>query len=482
MSESSGFSLEAVYGDGIVGGGLDDYDESLLAEASGVDGGVGEGGGVSGDALTSGGDDVSGGTDSGGEFSGVPTPSFIESDSSVEWKVDGVDFRVWAEEGFGRVGDDEFSRKRLVSDAGVLFSVDDVIAMGVEMGAADIMLNAHMPVSYKVLGEVRYIEDYGLLKPEMLDEVFEIVVPPDLKKTFPNSLSVDTEYTVRDGVHAGRRCRLNVGRSMGVHFFDFRILSDRIPLPSELGVEDEVLSWMHNASGVILVNGATGTGKTTTLSSMLNYVNMNMRKKIITIEKPVENLLPRVAMGHVTQRSVGAGLDTPSFSDGLRDALREAPDIILVGEVRDREEMTTLIEASDSGHLSLSTMHTNSASKTLSRIEKIFEGSASRILDGLANNTIGFVNQVLVLKPGGGGRVAVREVLPFDMDDEIRLLVSKGDVRGLYDFQFEHGITMEHRLVEFMERGLVDKDDAVLRADNRRALRSLLGVERSVIA
>jgi Tfp pilus assembly pilus retraction ATPase PilT len=205
------------------------------------------------------------------------------------------------------------------------------------------------------------------------------------------------------------------------------------------------------------------THNSTTFASMLHQIQLTYPKKIITVEKPIEYVFGIDGAGFVTQREVG--VDAVTFGDALTSAMRQAPDVIMIGEVRNREEVSELLRASESGHLAMSTMHTNSCAATINRIRSLFEGDEQkRILSTLSDNLRGICNQVLVKSPDGQKVSAVREILP--MDGELKKYVAEGDVAAIRLYQEKRGIAMEDELVRAYQRGLCTLDEARAQAVN----------------
>lgn len=187
------------------------------------------------------------------------------------------------------------------------------------------------------------------------------------------------------------------------------------------------------------------THNSTTLASLLNAAIQERAQKIITIERPIEYVFANNGKGFVTQREVGP--DTREFATALDSAMRQAPDIIMIGESRNREEIDQVLRAAETGHLAFTTMHTNSAAATINRIKSLFDGSEQRrVLSTLSDVARGFANQVLVPTSDGTSRFAIREVLPFT--EEVSALVADADVKGIRNFQIENHITMEDGLVK----------------------------------
>lgn len=199
------------------------------------------------------------------------------------------------------------------------------------------------------------------------------------------------------------------------------------------------------------------THNTTTLASLLNQVNIHERKKIVTVENPVEFVYSNDGKSLVIQREVG--LDTRTFQQALDSAMRQKPNIILIGEVRNRTEIDALIRSSESGHLAISTMHTTSAPTTINRmISSYSEGEKERILATLAEVSRGFANQTLIKNLDGTSMIAVREILPIT--GEIKDLIREGNISGIREYQIDHKITLEHELVREVKKGTIDEEIA----------------------
>ena len=199
------------------------------------------------------------------------------------------------------------------------------------------------------------------------------------------------------------------------------------------------------------------THNSTTLASIIREIQLNRSDKIITVEKPVEYVYGIAGRSSVTQREVGR--DTKSFAAALDSAMRQHPDVLLIGEVRNQEEVSALLYAAETGHLAFSTMHTNSAPHTLNRIKRLFSGEEQvRILGDLSEVARGFSNQLLVKSLDGKSRSSVNEVL--EVDDTVKNLILTGDVRGIVSYQEEQGITMEHELVKAVIEGRCSVEEA----------------------
>ena len=282
--------------------------------------------------------------------------------------------------------------------------IDELFKFMVGQGASDLHLTAGAPPFLRVHGEMAALEHRPLSNEEIQALVFEIVSEKH-KKLFMESWELDCSYTL-EGV--GRfRCNVFMQRrGMGGVF---RIIPERIKTFEELGLPVSLLDMINVPKGLICVTGPTGSGKSTTLAAMIDWINKNERAHIITIEDPIE-FVHENQLSLVNQREVGG--HTKSFSNALKATLREDPDIILVGEMRDLETIQLALTAAETGHLVFATLHTNNAHKTIDRIIDVFpEGKQAQIRAMLSESLRGVVAQTLLPRADGPGRIAALEIL-----------------------------------------------------------------------
>lgn len=337
------------------------------------------------------------------------------------------------------------------------FNLDQVLSKGIEMGASDVHINADDYVSYTVLGSIHRDEEFGIIDPNILLKLSQDIIPHVMEQEFVEELELDTYYVLKEGPHRKRRSRLSIGKSFGNPFMVFRIIADQMPLPEELGLEPEIIAWSTLPNGLILINGPTGTGKSTLISSLIKNIQMRTDEKIITIEKPVEFVYGTIGSALIVQREIGR--DSRSFAKALDGAMRQAPDRIVVGEVRNETEVDALIRAAESGHWAISTIHASSSPTAINRIMSLFEGpELRRVLGSLADNIRGMANQVLLKTPDGKGRFGVREIL--DVNDEISEMIREGRTDLIRKYQIDNEITMEHALAKAVRDGRVTKTEA----------------------
>jgi twitching motility protein PilT len=350
------------------------------------------------------------------------------------------------------------------------FELDEVLSDAIDLGASDVHIQPNEHVRFTILGSISLRREYPIPDGTLTQRIQQKILSNVLESNFIENLELDTSYVMKTGRHAGRRLRLSVGKSFGEIFMVMRVINDTVPSPSELGITGELLAWTDLPNGLIMLNGPTGTGKSVTLASLLKRIQLTRNQKIITLERPIEFIFGSEPASLVTQREIGR--DARSFKRALDSAMRQAPDIIMVGEVRNREEVNELLRAAETGHLTISTMHTNSAAATINRIKSLYDGADQlRILASLSDVARGFANQVLVKAPDGKSRSAVREVLT--VDKEIARLIAVGDVEGIREAQMSREATLEHALVRAVHEGRCTPDTARSQSSYPRLLEEL---------
>ena len=284
--------------------------------------------------------------------------------------------------------------------------LDEILQEAVDRHASDIHITAGRPVIFRIDGDLRPL-DGEKLSPEQIEE---LVVPlfadnDRLVETMEKTGEIDFAHSL----YGRGRFRVNVFKQRGTLAMVMRLLPFKIPAPRELGLPASVQELCQRKRGLVLVTGATGSGKSTTLASLINMINKTYSKHIITLEDPIE-YLHRHEKSIVNQREIGD--DTESYAGALRAALREDPDVILVGEMRDLETLQTAITAAETGHLVFSTLHTNSAADTINRVIDVFPPhQQQQIRVQLASVIECVISQQLLPIQTGSGRVAAFEVM-----------------------------------------------------------------------
>lgn len=351
------------------------------------------------------------------------------------------------------------------------FEIDEIISLAIDMKASDIHINPNQRIRFRINGSIVPITRFDPIPGEITRRIQQKIVTNVADDLFLTHWELDTSYTVRTGNHRGRRVRVSVTKSFEEIVMVMRIISQSIPLPHELEIEDELLEWSELPNGLVLMNGPTGTGKSTTLASIIQNIQMRLDGVIITVEKPVEYMYRDQGKAIVYQREVGR--DTLSFGAALDSAMRMDPDVILIGEMRNAVEANAVIYAADTGHLSLSTTHANSAASTVSRIKKMFEGDERRqAMESLASVSRGFASQVLCKTVDGKGRFAVREILT--VTEPVADLIVQGDDRGIRKLQEAQGITLDHGLVKAVLQGRCTREEARSKSPDPRYFDALL--------
>lgn len=359
--------------------------------------------------------------------------------------------------------------QRIPGDAPLL--IDDALIQGIKFGASDVFIKPNSPVWYRVNGKAFPVGTFDWLDNESMYSTAMGMILSTLERQFTQDLELDTSYVIQDGEYEGSRFRVNFIRSddNGISLV-FRYINPRIETPDALGLPQEVIDWSDRPRGLVLVTGPTGSGKSTSLSSLIRRIQLNESKHILTIEKPVETVYPKDGLSLVTQREVGQ--DTLSFANALTSAMRDSPDVILVGEMRTNEEISATIEAADTGHLTFSTLHTKSAEETILRIMSKFEGEDKRdVLARLSSNLVGIMAQQLLQRKDGKGRIAVHELLTVDRD--VSEMILQGDVHGIHDYMMEHKSSMDHQLLRMVVNNDITYSEAYGHAMNPNDFKEL---------
>lgn len=347
------------------------------------------------------------------------------------------------------------------------FHLDYTLSYAIENNASDIHLEANQPIALTRYKEIVKLTDFPIPRPETMQDLRDSLLNHQQSDIFFPNKEFDFAYTIQLGRYAGRRFRVNLGLSFNNETFVFRTINEEIPSIESLGIPDEIVDWINLPSGVWIVGGATGSGKSTTLASLIHHMQMNKAKKIVTIEKPIEYIYPiNKGKALIVQREVGTSQDTLSFYNGITSALRQNPDIILLGEVRDTEEVSELIRAAETGHLAISTIHTNNVPTTINRIFSLFTSEQqNRIRNTLGDALRGLTNQVLVKKKNEDGVFAVREVLTINQ--EIKDYIQNGEVVKVREYMIKNKITMEHELIKAVLDDKCEYDEAYLLAPDK---------------
>ena len=282
---------------------------------------------------------------------------------------------------------------------------DKLLAAGVERGASDVHLKPNSPPILRIQGRLVPQQDLGVIAPEDMDAIARKILHERWYNQLRDGKEVDTAYAVPNF----GRFRVNMYLALGVIRAVLRSIPSKKPKFEELGLPVVLEQLAMERRGMVLVTGITGSGKSTTLAALVDFINRTRNDHIITIEDPIEFTHEDINC-LVSQREIGH--DTPSFATALRAALREDPDVVLVGEMRDPETMSVALHAAETGHLVFSTLHTLNAGETVNRIIGTFPPhQEQQIRDQLAAVIVGIISQRLIPKIGGEGRIPAVEVL-----------------------------------------------------------------------
>lgn len=352
--------------------------------------------------------------------------------------------------------------------------IEELLEEAVSKGASDIHISSNLPPVFRIDGKLVRTN----LAPLTSDNV-ETLVFPILNNEQRRRLEQDWELDMSYGIQGIGRFRVNIYKNRGTYAAAFRTINTEVPSFDTLGLPDIVRKITEKPRGLILVTGPTGSGKSTTLASMIDYINENRNEHILTIEDPIE-FLHKSKKSVVHQRELGQ--DTRSFANALRAALREDPDIILVGELRDLDTISLAITAAETGHLVMGTLHTSSASQTVDRIIDVFpEGQQQQIRIQLSNSLVAVFSQTLIPKTDRDGtkkgRVMAQEVLI--VNSAVANLIREGKTAQMYSMiqtGTQYGMqTLESALADLYRRGLITAEDALSKTSRPEELKRMMG-------
>ncbi|MFA6288062.1 MAG: PilT/PilU family type 4a pilus ATPase [Opitutaceae bacterium] len=343
---------------------------------------------------------------------------------------------------------------------------NDLLKLAVESGASDIVIKSEKPGYVRLSGRLKPVD----MDPITASEVREFVdthVPAVFRQRWEDDGQVDFAYAA-DGVG---RFRVNAFHQRGTGSIVFRHIKSKVPTFEELGLNaDPMLNLAKAKDGILLICGATGSGKSSTLAAMLHWINQNMDKHIVTLEDPIEYTFSD-EKSVFQQREIG--LDVPNFEMAIKSVLRQNPDIILIGEMRDKETFETAISAAETGHLVLSTMHAGTVAQALTRLFEFFppdqQVQARRQISGTIR---GFICQKLIPAMEGGGRVPANEILATD--SVVRNLILEGQfekIQGLLEGGSDSAsFSFNRDLYRLVKAGTISKAEGLRFSPNPQAL------------
>ncbi len=348
------------------------------------------------------------------------------------------------------------------------YEMNELLELVVDQGASDLHIQVGQPPTLRMSGSMVPIEGPVLTPPDT-EKLMLSITPDNHQQNVKLNGGADFGFAFLDKA----RFRVSVLKSKGSYGLVLRQIPNKMFGLRDIGLPDKIRELLYRPRGLVLVTGPTGSGKSTTLASMVNYINENRDGHIITIEDPIEYY-----HNHkhciVTQREVG--VDVPSFSEAIRRALRQDPDIVLVGEMRDLETIEAAISAAETGHLVFGTLHTNGAAKTIDRIVDAFPANMKDMIrTQLASSIVAVISQVLCKKIGGG-RIASYEIM-VNTTSIASLIRENKTFRISSDIQTGAAlgmITLDSHLMGLVNRNLITPDEALEKAQDSIVMREKL--------
>ncbi len=350
-------------------------------------------------------------------------------------------------------------------------TLEDILSLARQRGASDVLVVAGEPPVLRIQGQLVWIEQAPLSN----DEQLRLLTAP-LTDTQRRDLDACRELDLSFTSPRAGRFRLNLHYARGALALAARVIADHIPTLQELNLPDVLGDQVNADHGLIVITGPTGSGKTTTLAALVGLMNQTSSRHVITIEDPIEYYHQNAGCV-IEQREVGT--DTPSFGQALRHVLRQDPDVIVLGEMRDLESMATAVTAAETGHLVLATLHTNDAAQTVNRIIDAFPPyQQNQIRAQLTMSLRCVVSQRLIPKQDKTGRVvaaevmiatpAVRNIIRNNELSQLRNVITTSSQAGM--------ISLDQSLQQLHQRGLITYDDALMRASDPSTLSQLLAM------
>ncbi|MCG9760149.1 MULTISPECIES: type IV pilus twitching motility protein PilT [Pseudoalteromonas] len=344
--------------------------------------------------------------------------------------------------------------------------ITELLAFSVQHKASDLHLSSGVSPMIRVDGDVRRVNIPPLEAKDVSSLIYDIM-NDNQRRDYEQNLEVDFSFEVPNLA----RFRVNAFNSNRGPAAVFRTIPNQVLSLDDLGAPDIFTKISDNPRGLVLVTGPTGSGKSTTLAAMVDYINNNKHHHILTIEDPIEFVHDN-KQSLINQREVHR--DTHSFNAALRSALREDPDVILVGELRDLETIRLALTAAETGHLVFGTLHTTSAPKTIDRIVDVFPGEEKDMVRSMLSESLQAVISQTLVKKVGGGRIAAHEIMlgipairNLIREDKIAQMYSAIQTGGMHGMQ-----TMDQCLTNLLNRGLITQQDARAKAHDKNQFNS----------
>lgn len=351
-----------------------------------------------------------------------------------------------------------------------MVSITEVLTVATQKGASDVHITVGIPPKMRINGDLINM-DYPKLLPDDTKAIANEILTEEQKKKFEERGELDMSFSIsRVG-----RFRVNAYHQRTSVAMAFRLVASEIPKPESLGIPESVVELSQRKRGLVLVTGPTGSGKSTTLAAIIDKINNSRDAHIITLEDPIE-YLHQHKLSMVNQREIG--IDSGSYANALRAALREDPDVILVGEMRDLETIAIAITAAETGHLVLSTLHTIGAASTVDRIIDVFPpDQQQQIRIQLSNVLEAVISQQLIPTSDGKGRVAAFEVM--HANHAVRNLIREGKSHQLMSVMQTNRklgmMTMDEAITQLYLAGKISRDNAIEFAQDVDGMEMKLG-------
>lgn len=345
-----------------------------------------------------------------------------------------------------------------------MININKILDEARALGCSDLHFTTEIPPVVRLHGSLKQMSGYPVLTNEVITDVMKQMTTDAQKASIAQNIDTDFSYVTESGF----RHRVNVYFQRGNLAIAIRLLRNDIPTLEDLKLPKILAEFCMRPRGLILVTGPTGSGKSTTLAGMIDYVNVHRSAHIITVEDPIEYMHEHKCC-MVNQREVG--MDVPDFAAALRAALREDPDVILVGEMRDFETISAAVTAAETGHLVFSTLHTTSASDTINRIIDVYpEHQQQQIRAQLANVLVAVISQTLIPTADGKGRIAAQEILNVTdacsamiRDNKVHLIQSAIQTGRQSGMQ-----TLDQELARLTRSRIIDEEHALEKCHDKQ--------------
>lgn len=403
------------------------------------------------------------------------TENIVETDASEfeEFKPRRVDGMENLEPVLEDFTEDVITREAQTGDD---LHINELLEYVISKQAADLHLTAGSKPMFRIHGDIEAIPGYGKLTAAEVDRLINGILTPKQRTEFEENHELNIGYAIE----GKGRFRMNVYHQRGTSAAAIRYIPNAIVSLGALNMPHVMAEFAKYPRGLVLITGPTGSGKSTTLAAIIDDINQNRASHIITIEDPIEFVHDN-KKSIVNQREVGT--DTESFSIALKNSLRQDPDVILLGEMRDIETISAALTAAETGHLVFATLHTQSASETMARIIDVFPaGAKDQVRSQLAASLQAIACQSLIKKLDGTGMIAAVEILKAN--GAIRSLIRKGQdeqIRTMMETNKGIGMqTLDSHLMELVKNNIIPVDEAILKASNADIFISTLGGDEGV--